>query len=59
MGCGDRVLQRTLEGHRDAVKSLAFSSDSRWFASTSDDGTVRLWDTETGALRHILENDGG
>ena len=52
MGSGDRTLEG---GHRDAVKSLDFSSDSQWFASASNDGTIRLWDAETRALQHILE----
>jgi len=38
----------TLTGHTDYVKSVTFSSDGKWLASGSDDGTVRLWDTATG-----------
>lgn len=39
---GDQTLE--LEGHTDAVNSLAFSRDGRRIASGSSDGTVRIWE---------------
>jgi WD40 repeat protein len=40
---------RRLIGHSDWVKAAAFGPADSWVATGSDDGTVRLWDTETGA----------
>ncbi|CAI7660089.1 unnamed protein product [Penicillium pancosmium] len=47
------VLQN-LDGHSDWVRSIAFSPNGMILASAAFDGTVRLWDTLTGALRQTL-----
>lgn len=39
---------RTLEGHTNRVRSLAFSPDGKTLASGSHDRTVKLWNVETG-----------
>ena len=37
----------TLEGHTEAVLSVAFSPDGQKLASGSGDSTVRMWDLHT------------
>ncbi len=40
-----------LEGHQEAVRSLAYSSDGKFLASGSFDGTIRIWDVPSGSLK--------
>ena len=49
---------RTLHGHTARILDIAYSSRGDVIASCSDDHTIRLWDTTTGACRRIL-NIGG
>jgi WD40 repeat protein len=50
MDLWDADTQKTkfLLGHAGVVLSVAFSSDSERAASGASDGTVRIWDAETG-----------
>ena len=41
-------LARVLRGHRGAVTSVRFSPDGKRLASTSRDGTVKLWNVHDG-----------
>jgi WD40 repeat protein len=50
---------RTLVGHTDHVKSVAFSPTDRILASGSFDGTVRLWNLATGEERVALRGHSG
>lgn len=49
-------LWKTLRGHEHYVRSIAFSSDGEQIASASNDKTIRLWDSVTGKLEHILRD---
>ncbi|KAF7532235.1 hypothetical protein G7054_g8144 [Neopestalotiopsis clavispora] len=46
---------RILKGHTGPVSSIAFSPDSQYLASTSNDGMVRLWNAITGECIQILK----
>jgi WD40 repeat protein len=45
-----------LEGHRGSLTSAAFSPDSRHVATTSLDGTIRLWLVDGGAHHELRGN---
>ena len=47
-------LRRTLTGHKGWVQTVAISPDSTWLATASYDGTVRIWEPDTGLRRAIL-----
>ncbi|XP_020221436.1 ribosome biogenesis protein BOP1 homolog [Cajanus cajan] len=36
------------KGHEDAVTSISVEASGQWMASGSSDGTVRIWEVETG-----------
>ena len=39
-----------LRGHRERIWPVAFSRNGKRIASGSDDGTIRIWDAETGKV---------
>ena len=45
---------RTLTGHSDEIKSVAFSKDGRTLASMSADETTKVWSTDTGQCTQTL-----
>jgi len=48
-------LLRTLEDHKDAVSCVAFDPQGATLASGSRDGTVKLWEVQSGKLLRTLE----
>src|SRR5258705_2632345 len=52
-------LWDTLQGHTQAVVSVAYSPDGKTLASASYDGTLKLWDVTTGKERATLEGHTG
>lgn len=52
---GDRPI-KILEGHRDYVRSVVYSSDGSLLASASDDKLVIIWDATTGKAQHAFHD---
>ena len=54
IGANWSACLQTLEEHTASVHSVAFSHDSAWLASASDDKTV-IWGTSSGECLQTLE----
>ena len=48
-------ILKSLHGHTSGLTSLIASPDGETIASSSADGTIRLWNLKTGTCRAILE----
>src|SRR5262249_4098504 len=47
---------RLLEGHRYAVRALAFSPDGRAVLTGGEDHTARPWEAATGKTQHVFQH---
>ncbi|KAJ5527793.1 hypothetical protein N7513_011952, partial [Penicillium frequentans] len=41
----------TFEGHTGNITGVAFHCEGKWMVTSSEDGTVKVWDTRTGSLQ--------
>jgi len=48
----------TLTGHQNMISSLTFSLNGTMIASSSSDGTARLWNLTTGKCKEFVNDDG-
>ncbi|MBD2128702.1 serine/threonine protein kinase [Microcoleus sp. ZQ-A2] len=48
-------LSNTLPGDSNSLSPVAISPDGKTLASGSEDGTIKLWDLQTGKLRNTLK----
>jgi WD40 repeat protein len=49
-------LLRSFQGHKHWVEGVSLSRDGSLLASSSHDGTVRIWDVETGRELMVLDH---
>jgi WD40 repeat protein len=50
----DGSVVSTLDGHESSVYDAMFSPDGSEIVTAGSDGTVRIWDTATGAMLQVL-----
>ena len=48
------LLIRALTSHNYSVYSVAWSPDGKQIASGSDDGTIKIWDSQSGDCQSTL-----
>lgn len=41
----------TFEGHTSNVTGVAFHCEGKWMVTSSEDGTVKIWDTRSGSVQ--------
>src|ERR1700690_1616716 len=49
----DNNKTRTLTGHRDYVRVVAYSNDGRWLATGSYDSTIRIYNVRRDYALHM------
>jgi WD40 repeat protein len=52
---GEPKLRNTLKGHSEAVSSVAWNPDGKTLASSSADGTIKLWNVASGKCSATLK----
>lgn len=53
----DWKCSQILKGHNNTIPSISLSPDEQTIASGSHDGTIKIWDINTGKLIHNIEGN--
>ena len=48
----------SFEGHTNNVTAIAWHYDAKWLVSSSEDGTLRIWDTRTSRAQRVYDHVG-
>lgn len=43
-------LIQTIKGHKKEINSITISSDRKYIVSSSEDGTIKIWEFSTGKV---------
>jgi target of rapamycin complex subunit LST8 len=46
----------TFEGHTGNVTGVAFHHEGKWMVTSSEDGTVRIWETRTASVQRTYDH---
>ena len=46
-GAYDGKFERTITGHKQGISDIAWSQESKYIVSASDDKTLKLWEAST------------
>jgi target of rapamycin complex subunit LST8 len=47
----------TFKGHHGNVTGVAFHCEGKWMVTSSEDGTVKIWDTRTATVQRNYSHD--
>ncbi|ETN46538.1 uncharacterized protein HMPREF1541_00723 [Cyphellophora europaea CBS 101466] len=47
----------TFEGHTNNITGVAFHCEGKWMVTSSEDNTVRVWDTRSGLIQRSYNHD--
>lgn len=49
------TIVQEMNGHTSHINSISYSRDGKLIATTSYDGSMRIWNSETGICKHIID----
>lgn len=52
-GIWRRARKRSISGHDGSINALIYHPDGKTLISASDDGTIRLWNPDTGEQKEV------